>query len=312
MIEQPLVSIVTPCYNGENYIKKFIDSVLNQTYKNIELIIIDDGSTDNTKKIIEQYSEKFFDKKIYFKFFCQKNSGAAGAINKGLKIAKGKYLTWPDSDDFLKEDHIEKMSNFLEKNEDCDIVHCQVNLVNEKGEKISIYTKKNRKNFFFKDLILEKDVFFTGGSYLLRMKKFDEVIPKRQIFESRGGQNYQILLPMLWDNRIGYIDEALYCYYVREKSHSRKKLTFKESLERIDMHERIVLETLNGIIINKLDRKKYLKMSSDKYSKKRFRVAIKYGERIKEYYKKLSLKEKLNFKNNRLILKKLIFKLKKE
>ena len=115
MIED-LVSIIVPCYNGEKYISRFLDSIINQTYKKIELIIIDDGSTDNTHIIIEGYREKLKNEGMNLKYIYQTNQGQAEALNKGLEIVMGEYLTWLDSDDILTKDSIEKKVNFLKKN----------------------------------------------------------------------------------------------------------------------------------------------------------------------------------------------------
>ena len=92
-----LVSIIMPVYNCENYLDKSITSVLNQTLDNIELIIINDGSTDNSNKIIEKYLNK--DNRI--KYINQSNNGVSIARNKGIDMAKGKYIGFVDGDDYI-------------------------------------------------------------------------------------------------------------------------------------------------------------------------------------------------------------------
>ena len=89
------ISIIVPVYNGQKYIRTCLDSILNQTYKNIELIIINDGSTDNSKTIIEEYVKR--DKRIVA--YHQNNKGVSDARNKGLKYATGKWIWFVDSDD---------------------------------------------------------------------------------------------------------------------------------------------------------------------------------------------------------------------
>ena len=98
-----LISVIIPVYNGENDIKKCIDSVINQTYKNLEIIIINDGSTDNTFKILKEYKNKYGDKLVVID---QKNKGQAIARNNGIKKSTGKYITFLDADDYLKKDFI--------------------------------------------------------------------------------------------------------------------------------------------------------------------------------------------------------------
>lgn len=113
------VSVVIPVYNVEKYLPECLDSVINQTYKNLQIILVDDGSTDSSGKICDEYAEK--DNRITVVH--QKNAGAGAAKNTALKIADGKYLAFVDSDDFLELDAFEHMVSILAKNS-ADIVQC--------------------------------------------------------------------------------------------------------------------------------------------------------------------------------------------
>ena len=105
-----LISIIIPTYNYAEYIQKAIDSVLAQTYKNCEIIVVDDGSTDNTQEIIEnKYKNKV-------RYYYQENKGAPAARNKGIKKSKGEYLSFLDADDYLTESSIENRLTVLEQN----------------------------------------------------------------------------------------------------------------------------------------------------------------------------------------------------
>lgn len=104
--KDPLVSVIIPAYNAEKYIKDSIDSILNQTYKNIEIIVIDDGSTDNTKKILKGYEDKI-------RYFFQVNKGPSSARNAGIGIAKGELIAYQDADDVSMRERIEKEVNYL-------------------------------------------------------------------------------------------------------------------------------------------------------------------------------------------------------
>lgn len=113
MIEN-LVSVVTPVYNSENYIEKTILSVLNQTYTNLEMILVDDCSTDNSKELISRLQEK--DRRVkYVKL--EKNSGAAVARNKGLEVAQGQFIAFIDSDDVWKLDKLNQQLKFMDSRE---------------------------------------------------------------------------------------------------------------------------------------------------------------------------------------------------
>ena len=107
------VSVIVPVYNTEKYLKKCLDSLVHQTLKEIEIILINDGSTDNSQKIIDEYVLKY---PKLFKVFSQKNSGQAVARNLGIKNSKGEFIAFADSDDYLEIDAYEKAYNYAVKN----------------------------------------------------------------------------------------------------------------------------------------------------------------------------------------------------
>ena len=106
----PLVSVIVPCYNHEKYVEETIESIVNQTYENIELIVIDDGSKDASPQIIEELSKKY-----NFKFIHRSNKGLSATLNEGIRLSQGKYISVCASDDKLKLDKIEKQVKFMEE-----------------------------------------------------------------------------------------------------------------------------------------------------------------------------------------------------
>lgn len=114
MNKEPLVSIIVPCYNNGKYLKGCIDSLVAQSYRNIEIIIVDDGSTDNTESILEEYKRK--DKRI--QSVSQQNGGPPCARNSGLSVASGEYITFVDADDALTENAVEIMLSHMDDNTD--------------------------------------------------------------------------------------------------------------------------------------------------------------------------------------------------
>jgi len=124
----PLVSVIISCFNHENYIQACIESVVRQTYPNIELIVFDDGSSDNSPVILKSLGEKHG-----FIFQAQENAGLSATLNKALGIAKGKYISPLGSDDILMLDKIEKQVDFLEQHDDISMLGGNILRIDEKG-----------------------------------------------------------------------------------------------------------------------------------------------------------------------------------
>lgn len=116
------VSIVTPVYNGESHLSRMLDSVLNQTYGQIDMILVDDGSTDGTVNVAESYYDRFLDRGYGFRIVRAKHRCASAAINQGLLYVTGEFLIWPDSDDVLEPESVQRRVDFLQQ-------HLQYNCV---------------------------------------------------------------------------------------------------------------------------------------------------------------------------------------
>ena len=286
------VSIIVPCYNGEDYIQLFISSILEQTYKNIELILINDGSTDRTEEIILNNKREIEKKEIVFKYLVKKNGGAASAINIGLKIFTGEYLIWPDCDDLLAPKSIEKRVKFLEENRSYDLVRSNIMVVDEKNrlKKIgNLFNKYSKKEDIFLDLILER-TSVCSGAYMLKRKNILKNIPFLDIYESKGGQNWQIELPNTYNQKCGFIDEDLYTYVIRKNSHSHEnENNLSIMIERWKEHKNILDITIKNMNITDDEKSKYLKIISQKYTRKElstyFRLENK--EKVLERYMEL-------------------------
>lgn len=134
-MENPKVSVIVPVYNTEKYLRKCIESLLNQTLKEVEIVIINDGSADGSETIIQEYREKYPDRFVYDK---QKNSGQAVARNKALTLCNGEYIGFLDSDDFVKPEMFERMYQKAQES-DADYVACgYTDLTYEDGREIEL------------------------------------------------------------------------------------------------------------------------------------------------------------------------------
>lgn len=222
-----LVSIVSPCYNAEAYLSRYLDAILAQTYRPLELILVNDGSKDSTQKIIDAYTEKLAAAGIRFSCIQKENQGVGSAINDGLKLTTGDYLIWPDTDDILAPDSIAKRVAFLQAHPEFGFVlsdgqTClETNLETPTGYIHGIVPKDGR---MFSNVI-SGNVVYTPCGYMIRMEAFLEVNPNKEIYPSRYGQAIQMLLPISRKFRCGHLKEVLYTRVDRVGSLSKKVWT---------------------------------------------------------------------------------------
>lgn len=241
------VSILTPCYNSEKFLPIFFDSILMQEYENIELIIVNDGSVDNTEQVINKYRDIFKDKKFDFKYIKKENGGQASAIARGIKEVTGDYLIWPDSDDFLLKDSIIKKANYLDTHPECAIVRSNGFIYNENNidKPIGVISKINRITYL-KDFI-NFIVPWVPGCFMINMRYFDSVNPDRIIPLSSCGQNIQMILPIVYKYPCHYINENLFGYVIHPKSHSHIEKNFEMQMKTNEALYNCVKDTLELI-----------------------------------------------------------------
>lgn len=294
-MDKPLVSVVTPCYNGAPYLEDYFESLLNQTYENLEMIFVNDGSKDDTEKIALEYKKRFEEKAIPFKYLYQDNCGQANAVNNGFKYVKGKYLIWPDSDDVLQKDSVKKRVEFLEAHPNYDIVRTNGYFFDdETGKKIRrLDNKESRFNEdIFEDLIFERT--FCNCCYMIRFSAFKQIYPDLRIPESNAGQNWQILIPICGKSLCGYIDKDM--YYVREHSdsHSRSKRNIEQRIKRLNELKRLLLL---GIDKSGRSDRNYGRIVEIKYYRLFYFEYIKSKdkENSKKYMKLLKMNNELSF-----------------
>lgn len=228
------VSIVTPVFNGEAYLPQMLDSVLAQTYQHVEMILVDDGSTDGTPRIAERYREKFEARGYEYRLIQASHKNASAAINRGLPYVRGEFLIWPDSDDVLEPESIEKRVAFLQENPTYNCVRslpyyfdAETGGSMERGERQGDLSDEA---LFWN--ILEAKTYVSCGCYMLRSHCFFAIYQDRHIPEYEVGQNFQMLLPFMYHHKCPTIREKLYGVCVRRDSHSRKALTETEEGNR--------------------------------------------------------------------------------
>lgn len=188
----PKISVVIPTFNQANYLAEALESVFHQTYRDFEVIVVDDGSTDGTQALLSRYNSKI-------RCFIQPNGGRAGARNTGLKEAKGDYIAFLDSDDIWKEDRLERSLQALEKVPAAGLIHGEVeaidfegSLLREKTDKIKKVYQIQRKKPTDYHLVLERYAIFSST-----------VLFRKSCLETVG----------LYDSRFGLYED--YDWYLR-------------------------------------------------------------------------------------------------
>lgn len=291
-METPLISIITPAYNNAHLLHRLFDSILSQTYQNIEMFLIDDGSYDNTKEVTENYISKFAERGYTLTYVHQKNAGQSAAINNGLKLIKGEYLLWPDSDDFYATTNaIESLYKALSNaDKDTEIARCAINYIDESTLTIIGTCKKITKTSLFYDCLLStNDFYFVAGGYMIKTKNLDKYIPGREIYtEKRAGQNWQLFLPYFYGKKCITLTEPMYNVVCRSDSHSRAaRPTYEQRTEMLDVYQRTIIETINRTpIIPQKEKALYNKMVIEKYYNQKLIDAIKTADQniISELY----------------------------
>ena len=237
--------MIIPCYNAEEYIGRCLDSVLSQTYKNIELIVVNDGSRDNTWKIIESYKSKVKNSITKFVYIEQENQGVGAACNNAFKMATGEFLMLLDSDDFLLPNSIKMQCEWMERNCGYGAVRTNGYYVTEDNLEacdrlleVNEYMK-SKENIF--DELFNGTTYLWPGTYMIRMKVLERLYPTREIYPSRNGQNLQFLMMASYISNVGFIDVPLMKYVLRKESlsHFSAGNVMKRELEAMDAYKDI-------------------------------------------------------------------------
>lgn len=226
--ERDLVSVIIPVYNSKEYLGKCLNSILEQTYRNIEIILVDDGSTDESGKLCDEYQRK--DKRV--SVFHQKNQGQGAARNYGLSKANGKYIAYVDSDDFLQINYIEKL-HFLLKQYNADIACCDF-VVSNKSFKKNInetigYLQEYTSEQALQNLLYQREL--TNSPWC---KIVDSQIAKKELFPTGIGYE-DMAVTYKWfasARKIIYVPDKLYFY--RQVPNSTMHMPFTDKkIDRI-------------------------------------------------------------------------------
>lgn len=290
--EHPLVSVIMPCYNGEKFIGEAIESALNQTYKNWELIIVDDRSTDNSKKIIKQYY--IADTRIQY-IQHKKNKGIPSTRNTGIKISNGEYIAFLDQDDLWMKDKLDLFIREFNRYDakvgiifsDIEIVFAD-NIISRNYKKVNYYKiqKLNKRNFIKK--LFMGNFIKTTSQVILRKECFN----KLGLLDERlhGGDDGDFWLRAAGEFNFKYLDIPLTKYRFHKENTSKKIRYY-------------MIEDAIVIIVPKIIKKyPFLKsIKNNKFSKLYYNYGIYLSEdakfrEAKKYYIKSLIENYLNWK----------------
>ena len=232
MTKQPLVSIVMCCYNGAHFIHRAFRSILDQTYNNIELIFVNDGSADNTIEVAQSYLKEFEERGYILNIVSQENHGLGHACATGLKYITGDFLSYLDVDDTIMPTSIEDKVKFLIEYPDYNVVRTNAYIVH--GDNIDdtshllVMNYREKTNIhIFKDLLFGYTNNY-AGTYLVRTAPLKEFYKDKEAPISQYGQNLQLLLPLTYNAPCGFIDKPLFKYIKHSASHSAPTSLEKE------------------------------------------------------------------------------------
>ena len=255
-----IISIVIPIYNSAKYLPEAIDSVLRQSYQKVEIIIVDDGSTDNTRQVVEKYMKKYPDK---IKCFHQENKGPSAARNKGIQESKGKYIAFLDADDMWLEGYLSKCIKCLIEKE-CELVMTDNYIdIYDKDNKFIDRQYKSRENYLGNENKLYEILFqrfqkgFSGEIRIVLKKScFDKIgffDEKLRILE-----DWELWLRIAKENlKIGYIQEPLFIYRRHPNAVCRNKKN--ERLKLVNAYDAFKKHRKEAFKINKSLKKIYSK-----------------------------------------------------
>ncbi len=260
MCKLPLVSVIIPAYNHESYIQETIKSIINQTYKNIELIILDDGSKDSTWQKIQEMREECNQRFVRICLNTKENEGTCKTLNKLLSMAKGDFIYLIASDDLAKPYAIEKEVQFLNRNPEYALCVGDNEIIDKNSKKCYwdrkqniVYDKNKAKYLTFVDFLKRHNNFFNdecfgkywtlyknnyiSNGYLVRKSIFD----KKEYFTQEAPlEDYYLMLQISKRYKMKYLDEILFSY----RWHAGNTVRQKEKMAKMTAKTRIYEEKL--------------------------------------------------------------------
>ena len=241
------VSIIIPVYNTENYIENCVESVLNQSYEDIEILVVNDGSTDSTDSILKKYRNRI-------QIFNKKNAGTASALNMGIKNMTGEWFKWLSADDLLKPDAIKKLVLEMKKLGD-DAQNCifysNYDLIDKNGHQIDVFEGPNYNSLepFERNVILLDHYYGNGTTSIMHKSIFDECGMFDETLGYKDDYEFWLRCCILFDYKLHLIDENLAQYRIHESQLTKTR--YGDSLEQINFIRSKIIKQLSPALQTK-------------------------------------------------------------
>lgn len=323
----PLISVIVPNYNHEKYLKKRLDSIFNQTYKNFEVILLDDSSTDKSTDILSEYAKR---ENVKFCVFNKENSGNTFVQwLKGIELSKGDFIWIAESDDYCDVDFLEKVSAPLLQDEEIMLSYCQSNKVDGKGNKMGNWidytnslneqTFKNdfieSGNLFISKFLIFKNVIPNASAVLLRKRNLtlhNDILLHNNL---RTCGDWIIYFNQIMCFKVSFVAESLNNFRYHPNSVIAKVVNEEEKKTLIDINIKMrkvmlliltikkplnykLITSINNAIIKKIKYEKGMLLLRNNQKLKGFFVLIGV---LDEFFKKYKFRKNLEIKLKRFI-----------
>ena len=231
--QSPLVSVIIPAFNVAVFIVQSVNSALKQTFSDIEVIVVDDGSTDGTGKAVENISDR------RLRIIKKLNGGCASARNAGLRAAEGKFISFLDGDDFWLVDKLERELAFFEKHPDADLVFSLSRIVDEAGHNLGLLNPVPHRAYSFEDLLIENPVA-NGSAAIFRRQALELAGPFDESLAASSDYDMWLRIVRLRPDNFICLPEILTCYRRRSKQTTGNWRRMSFAYERVLEKARIV------------------------------------------------------------------------
>lgn len=277
------ISVVIPVYNAEKFIESCIDSVLNQTYDDIEILVINDGSTDSTELVLKKFENKI-------KIIDKENGGTASALNMGIKHMTGEWFKWLSADDILKTDAIEKLVFQIQKlgkqAKNC-ILYSNYDLIDKDGKTIDVFEEPNNNylSSFQKNVILLDHYYGNGTTSIMHKSIFDKCGMFDETLGYKDDYEFWLRCCLLYNYELYLVNENLAQYRIHDSQLTKKR--YDDALEKIDFIKTQIINQLSkDLKINYLN-------ALENYKKQK-PLKIKLKQKIRDFMFKIFPKSMTN------------------